>query len=108
MTLFGYDKSISNLREELDDLNIYCVRQLSEAQRVFSDDSYIWNNTDERDEAFSLFREITRMNGINLYGYKELDFAFIMHETIPDWSLPLFWQENTDWKLLMRRKNSNA
>jgi len=108
LTLFGYDRSISELKKDLVGLNICCVRKLSEIQRVFSDNSYIWKNTAERDEALSLFSSLTKENGILLYGYKDLDFAFIMHETIPDWSLPLFWKENADWKLLMRRKNSNA
>ena len=107
MTLFGYDKSITELKKEFVDLSIYCIRTLSGVQRVFSDTSYVWKDHAERDEALSLFNSISRNCGIPLYGYKNLDFAFIMHQTIPDWSLPLFWKEKADWKLLMRRKNSS-
>lgn len=108
LTLFGYDQSIRELKDEFTDLDIYCVRFLTDVQRVFSEDSYIWRDCVERDEAQKLFKSLTKACGIPLYGYRNLDFAFIMHQTIPDWSLPLFWRENSDWKLLMRRKNSNA
>lgn len=108
LTLFGYNKSIEALKQTFHDLNICCVRELSDIQRVFADNSYIWSNNNERDEAISLFKNMTDNCGIPLLGYKGLDFAFIMHQTIPDWSLPLLWKETADWKLLMRRKNSNA
>lgn len=108
LTLFGYDQSILGLKNEFKDLDIHCVRFLSETQRVFSDSSYIWENCGERDAALELFNSLAKDSGIPLYGYRSLDFAFIMHQTIPDWSLPLLWKETADWKLLMRRKNSNA
>ncbi|MBQ3523286.1 MAG: hypothetical protein IJA43_02395 [Clostridia bacterium] len=108
LTLFGYNKNIDSLRDNFKDLNIHCVRLLNDSHRVFSDLSYVWESKEERDSAFSLFESLTKNAGIPLLGYKELDFAFIMHRTIPDWSLPLFWKENNDWKLLLRRKNSNG
>lgn len=107
LTLFGYNKSINELREKFTDLNIYCVRELNDQHRVFSGSSYIWENADERTKAFALFDSLAKNAGINTYGYKGLDFAFVMHKTIPDWSLPIFWKENSDWKLLLRRKDSN-
>lgn len=106
LTLFGYDKSILRLKKELCDLKICCVRTLSDSQRVFQENSYVWTTEEERKVALELIKKLTNECGIPLYGYKDLDFAFIMHQTIPDWSLPLFWKENVDWKLLMRRKNS--
>lgn len=108
LTLFGYDQSIHSLETEIKDLKICCVRTLSDSQRVFSKNSYVWANETERNKAKELFSALTSENGLYLYGYKGLDFAFIMHQTIPDWTLPLFWQETSDWKLLMRRKNSHA
>lgn len=107
LTLFGYNKSINELREEFAELNIICVLELDDQHRVFSDSSYIWEDKEERTKAFNLFDSLAKNAGISTYGYKDLDFAFIMHKTIPDWSLPIFWQENSDWKLLLRRKNSN-
>ena len=108
LTLFGYDQSILALEQELEDLSVCCVRTLSDSQRVFSKNSYVWANDTERENAIKLFSALTEEHGIYLYGYKGLDFAFIMHQTMPDWSLPLFWQKTPDWNLLMRRKNSNA
>ena len=107
LTLFGYNKSIDDLRKEFPDLNIFCVRELNDQLRVFSDSSYIWRNEKEKNRAFTLFDSLAKNAGISTYGYKNLDFAFVMHKTIPDWSLPIFWKENSDWKLLLRRKNSN-
>ncbi|AFM02260.1 hypothetical protein Desde_3998 [Desulfitobacterium dehalogenans ATCC 51507] len=108
LTLFGYDKSIDQLKREIPQLNICCVRMLSDSQRVFFENSYIWTNEEERHQAQTLFSELTKEHGIPLFGHGDLDFAFIMHKTIPDWSLPMFWKERPDWKLLMRRKNSSA
>ena len=107
LTLFGYDKSITELRNIFPELSIICVRELNDQHRVFSDTSYIWKDQEERDKALCLFESLTKNIGISVYGYKELDFAFIMHKTIPNWSLPIFWKENSDWNLLMRRKSSN-
>ena len=107
LTLFGYDKSISNLQQELKELKIYCIRKLNDHHRVFSDISYVWKDNEEKTKALALFKSLAKNAGIPIYGYKELDFAFVMHKTIPNWSLPIFWKENSDWKLLLRRKNSN-
>lgn len=108
LTLFGYDQNIKSLRKAFPDLNILCARYLREQHRVFSDSSYMWESPALRDKARDLFGALTKEAGIPLLGYENLDFAFIMHQTIPDWSLPLFWKENSDWNLLVRRKNSNA
>ncbi len=107
LTLFGYNKSIADLRSEFPGLNIFCVRELNDQHRVFSASSYMWENEEERIKAFTLFNSLAQNAGIPIYGHKDLDFAFIMHKTIPDWSLPIFWKENSDWKLLLRRKNSH-
>lgn len=107
LTLFGYNKSIYNLQKEFSNLNIYCVRELNDQHRVFSDSSYVWKDENEKAKAFDLFNSLAENAGVPIYGYKGLDFAFIMHKTIPDWSLPIFWKQNSDWKLLLRRKNSN-
>lgn len=108
LTLFGYDANLRKLQNTFSNLKIHCVRMLTDAQRVFSDNAYIWKDSKERTEALKLFGELCQEANIPLYGYANLDFAFIMHRTIPDWSLPLFWMENADWKLLVRRKNSHG
>lgn len=108
ITLFGYNKSIETLESEFRDLKICCVKELSDQQRVLVDNSYIWKDTNERDEALQLFKEVADIHEFPLYGYNDLDFAFIMHKTIPDWSLPILWKQRTEWNLLMRRKNSDV
>lgn len=107
LTLFGYNKNIERLQKELTGLNVFCARLLSDEHRVFSEYSYVWDNKTELKKALDLFTTLCETAGIPLYGYRTLDFAFIMHNTIPDWSLPLFWKRNADWNLLMRRKNSD-
>ena len=108
LTLFGYNVSIKELSEKFSDLNIVCVRELNDSLRVFNKNSYIWENEKELDYAKSVFSEYAMIGNVSLYGYNLLDFAFIMHRTIPDWSLPILWTDNADWKHLMRRKNSNG
>jgi hypothetical protein len=107
--LFGYKQTISNLHESfLNEVKIYCLRELDESMRVFNDNSYIWDDVDERDYALSLIKYITQTNKITLYGYKDYDFSFIMDKTIPDWTLPIFWQKNENWQNLLNRKNSDV
>ena len=105
---FGYSDSIKRLQEVVEGLEVICVRELSEEQRVFNYNSYVWDGIEERQKAFYFFEKYTRKRGIELRGYRDLDFAFIMHKTIPDWSLPLFWKESDKWKSLVRRKNSDV
>lgn len=107
LVLFGYDQSIEELRKEIPELNICCVRTLTDDQRVFSDNLYIWENIEEQKEAKIYFTKLANEYDYELLGYHGLDFAFIMHQTIPDWSLPVLWKNRPEWHCLMRRKNSD-
>ncbi len=106
LSLFGYSDSIKNLRQSNPDIQIHCMRELQYEHRVFGRESYIWK--DELEKAKALFLNLLESCNIPLLGFSDLDFAFVMHKTIPDWSLPMFWKENSDWNLLLRRKNSNG
>jgi len=107
LVLFGNKQTIECLHDNsLKDLNICCLRLLDDNLRVFIDNSYIWKDLDEKDFAFSLLKKITQNNGISFLGYNDLDYAFIMDNTIPDWTLPIFWQKNDNWQNLLMRKNS--
>ena len=108
LTLFGYENSIIQLKDEIESLSIICVQILKDQHRVFDDNSYIWENMEERDQAYKLLLSLTKNVAIPILGFQELDFAFIMHKTIPDWSLPLFWKTNSEWNFLLGRKNSNV
>lgn len=106
VVLVGYAKSLNDLSKELEDLPICCIETLQDEHRVFGENSDFWDDDAERKDAMEYFAEITRANGIPLLGYINLDFALIMHQSIPDWSLPIFWKETADWSILMSRKNS--
>jgi len=108
LVLFGYKQTIDQLKNKfLNKLKIDCLRILDDNLRVFNDSYfYIWKDADEKDAAFSLLSKITKSNKISLYGHNNLDFAFIMDKTIPDWTLPIFWQKNKNWQNLLMRKNS--
>jgi hypothetical protein len=108
LVLVGYKKTMVELSNNLPKINFYCLRELDDDLRVFNDKSYIWEDTNEKNLALSLFDTIAVNNDIALYGYKLLDFAFIMDKTIPDWSLPIFWKNNKNWNNLMTRKDSNV
>jgi hypothetical protein len=108
LVVFGYKETIEKLSRKFNDIEICCLKILNENLRVFDDGSYIWDNKDERDEALGLITKITKNKGLDLFGHRGLDFAFIMHKTVPDWTLPIFWKNiATEWKCLLRKKNSN-
>lgn len=106
VALVGYSKSLYDLSKELKDLSICCIETLQDEYRVFWENSIYWEDDTERKESMEYFSTLTESHGIPLLGYNQLDFALIMHQNIPDWSLPLFWKGTPDWSILMRRKNS--
>lgn len=107
--LLGYKKNIEQLKKDLPQLNICCVEELEDEHRVFHDNSKYWDNESELLEARKFFSQMCDSYGIPLSGYNNLDFAAVLHYNIPDWSLPMFWcARNPDWKILLRRKNSDA
>lgn len=104
LTLFGYDKNIDKIQKAIPELKIICAKMLSDIHRVFNNPTYIWSDINE---SLSFQKILTEIN-INSYGYDGLDFAFVMHKTIPDWSLPIFWKDDSEFNCLLRRKNSNV
>lgn len=108
LSLFGLKDSISDLQNEYNDLTIICVKKFAQTLQVFDDESYVWDNIQEKNEALVYFNTFAENNSFSISGYNNLNLAIIMHRTIPNWSLPMFWKENSDWKPLMRRKSSNA
>ncbi|KXY34997.1 phosphoribosyltransferase-like protein [Bacillus sp. FSL K6-0067] len=108
VVLVGYEDNINGLSVEMNDLQIHCVELLKEENRVFSNKSAYWENENEMNEAKKLFQEIVNEYGIPLLGYRDMDFAIIMHLNIPDWSLPVFWKSAPGWDILIERKNSHG
>lgn len=105
LTLFGYSNNIIKLKEEIPEINIICVNLLEDTQRVFSNESYIWQGNDLI-VAKEMLDNLLTEKGVHLLGYKNLDFALIMDGTIPDWSLPMLYKHTSDWYPLLRRKSS--
>ena len=110
LVLIGYEKQILDLQihEELLGLRIVICDKLQECNRIFSAENNIWSDNEELDFSINYFNCIEKSIGINRLGYKNLDFAVFIHNIVPDWSLPIFWQQNSDWKALLKRKNSNS
>jgi len=105
LTLFGYENNINALKNRLLGIKVFCVNLLLDKQRVFSNESYIWQG-EELFRARAMLECLLNEKGVPLLGYKDLDFAFIMDKTIPDWSLPMLYKETSDWKPLLRRKST--
>ena len=109
LVLFGYDLGIKDLGElsEMAELKIYCMNTITKNQNVFDENSYVWEDSMEMEKAYAFFEGVAKEFNFPILGYKNLGFAFIMHRTIPDWSLPIFWKNRCDWKPLLKRKGSN-
>lgn len=109
LTLTGYKKNIDNVRksESMKDISIIACDELNENNRVFNRNNIIWNDDDEFEEANNYFDKLEKELGINKFGYANLDFSVFIHNTVPDWSLPIYWMETSDWKPLIQRKNSS-
>lgn len=109
LVLIGYDKNLALLKKEnkLIGVEIIVCDLLSDKNRVFSNDNIIWDKyTNEKEKAIEYFEKIKKIRGVNFQGYKKLDFAVILHDRLPNWSLPILWKETLGWKSLLRRKTS--
>lgn len=109
LIISGYKKNIESIKSnpKFKNINIIACSELSDTDRVFNKNNIIWRDEDEYEKAMEYFVNLERNTGIEMYGHAGLDFSVFIHNTIPDWSLPLYWMENADWVPLMRRKNSN-
>jgi hypothetical protein len=80
---------------------------LSYKNRVFSEDNIIWEKeTNEKEKAIEYFEKIKKIKGVSFLGFKNLDFAVILHDRLPNWSLPILWKDTLCWKNLLKRKTS--
>lgn len=110
LVLLGYNKNLQKLKEsdKLNGIEVVVCDLLSDKNRVFSEDNIIWDKeTNEMKTAIEYFERIRKEKGVNFLGFKKLDFAVILHDRLPNWSLPIFWKKSGDWKILLKRKTSN-
>jgi hypothetical protein len=108
VVIVGYEDNIQKLAIDLPDLDICCIELLQDEHKVFNEKSIFWFNEEEMRKAREFFERVTSEAGIPLLGYRDMDFAVIMHLNIPDWSLPLLWRKSPDWEIIMERKNSHG
>jgi hypothetical protein len=110
LVLLGYDKNLSRLKKEekLLGIEIVVCDLLTDKNRVFSTENILWDKeSNEREKAISYFENLKKRKGINFLGYKKLDFAVILHDRLPNWTLPIYWKEMAGWKYLLKRKSSH-
>lgn len=109
LVLVGYDKSLEVLKENknLQDITVIVCDVLSDKNRIFSPENMMWNKEeDEMEKAIQYFERIRKERGVSFLGFKKLDFAVILHDRLPNWTLPLFWKEMNGWKCLLKRKTT--
>ncbi|HEY1062561.1 MAG TPA: hypothetical protein VGE44_12785 [Daejeonella sp.] len=111
LVLVGYDANVTKLvnSSQIDGLKIVVCDLLTEKNRVFSDSNIIWNkDTNEMQNAIDYFEKTKKEKGASFLGFKNLDFAVILHDRLPNWSLPIFWKKSNSWAILLKRKTSNS
>jgi hypothetical protein len=109
LVLVGYENNLTVLKEEnkLVGIDIAVCDVLTDKNRVFSNDNIIWDKgSNERERVVEYFKKVQNQRGINFLGFTKLDFSVILHDRLPNWSLPMFWKETTSWKSLLRRKTT--
>ena len=109
LALIGYENAVLDLQIDgnLLGLKVIICDKLQDSNRIFSSSNNIWADNAELNFCIKYFENVEKKFGVKRLGYNELDFAVFVHNTTPDWTLPIFWAENSDWRPLLRRKNSN-
>lgn len=107
LALIGYENTLLSLRTECRGITIEFAETLSDSHRVFSDKGFCWHDAEEQAEVRQILEQELEKFGIKLIGFNNLDFAVSTHDTMPDWSLPLFHKNINGWKMLVERKDSN-
>ena len=108
LSLIGYNKNLNLLYEsdELNGIKVIICDVLTDKNRVFSDDNIIWEDAEEKNHVIEYFEKLKKDRGISFLGYKQLDFAIIIHDRLPNWTLPILWKEMIGWKCLLKRKTT--
>ncbi|SFT33420.1 hypothetical protein SAMN02910301_0409 [Lachnospiraceae bacterium XBD2001] len=107
LCLVAYNQKMNEIQGRYNDISIVAIEQLTDSHRVFNEGNKEWNSKKEMEDAKACIEKLIIDKGVNLFGYEEMDFAVIIHNNIPDWSLPILHKEKNGWKLLVERKDSN-
>lgn len=106
LALIGYKKTLLDLQSHFDDIHISFAETLDESHRIFAPNGLCWENVEEQERVQQLLKTELDKFGIKLLGFRDLDFAVAVHDTIPDWSLPLLYKNINGWNMLIERKDS--
>ena len=90
LALIGYEKTLTELESRFSDINISFAEVLDESHRIFTSNHLCWEDAEEQQTVRTLLETELSKYGIRLMGFHDLDFAVAVHDTIPDWSLPMF------------------
>jgi len=103
----GLDQALNDLRGEFPRVHFLAGQIVAPDHGVFQPTSRCWLSEAERIEATAALTEVVQPIGIQLLGYRDFDYAVVLHKNIPDWSLPLLWRGvKGEWTPLVERKNS--
>lgn len=111
LILIGNEDALLELQSngDLVGLRVVVCEKISKENGVFHHPNSIWNgDQDEMRDAIAYLDDIEEAYQVPRLGFNNMDQAVFIHNTTPDWSLPIFWKENSDWKPLFKRKNSSA
>lgn len=97
----GVKHAIDNLNTDLAPLQVLCPELLDERHRVFSDNSEIWKNPEEKNKAQAALEKFCAARGIALRGFRDMDYAYASQIGTPDWSLPLLRHKGSAWNQLL-------
>ena len=84
--------------------NLYFCDELGDEDKVFSDMSTIYAESQERDRA----RQVAESKGVALkrrhpLGYRDTQSAVVFYQSCPNNTLPILWSAKGDWKPLFPR-----
>lgn len=110
LALIGYIESVERLKKvgSLKGVNVVVVDKLTNENRIFHPaNQSIWDTSkNEREKALNYFKNLQKTKGVSFKGFSKLDFAVILSEKIPNWSLPIFHKKSPDWDHLITRKTT--
>lgn len=98
-TAEGIDKII-NSENYRNNIFITPCEIYDDTFKVFSDKSIFFESIEEKNSCYEIYKIICERANLNCFGYKGLDYAFGFHHRIPDFCLPLFYEQTTKWRPL--------
>jgi hypothetical protein len=107
--LVGYEKSIIDLQIDgyTEGLRVKINQVLNESHRILQPNHKAWRDYEEWTFVINYLKSLCETKGLSMFGYYEFDFAVFLHNTAPDWTLPIFWQSiDGEWVNLVNRKNN--